>query len=91
MCLCSRFFFSQLKANTTGRHPEYPYISPCGKEMNFILPADKPVVFDALSDDGTQLTYAGNEGPGARSSGAEGWWLCCVCRAPACVVLLSAP
>lgn len=54
-----KFFFSQLKANTTGRHPEYPYMSPCGKEMNFILPADKPVVFDALSDDGTQLTYAG--------------------------------
>ena len=37
---------------------DYPYVSPCGKELNFIRPADLPVVFHTLLDGGT-LVYAG--------------------------------
>ena len=35
-----RFFFSHVKPNDTGKHEEYPFVSPCGPEMNFIKPAD---------------------------------------------------
>ena len=39
------FFFRQLRHNNTGKFTEYPYVSPCGKEMNFIKSADLPFVF----------------------------------------------
>ena len=42
------FFFKQVRRNTTGLYSEYPFISPCGKEMNFILPADMPLVYHDL-------------------------------------------
>lgn len=44
------FFFRQLRPNNTGMHEEYPYVSPCGKEMNFIRCADRPIVFHTLVD-----------------------------------------
>jgi hypothetical protein len=34
------FFFSRLRPNDTGLHLDYPLCSPCGREMNFIKPAD---------------------------------------------------
>lgn len=34
------FFFSQIQLNKTGKHLDYPLISPCGKEMNYIKTAD---------------------------------------------------
>mmetsp|Transcript_3295 Transcript_3295/g.5555 ORF Transcript_3295/g.5555 Transcript_3295/m.5555 type:complete len:134 (-) Transcript_3295:104-505(-) len=40
-----------MRPNTLGEHTEYPFISPCGKEMNFIRPADTPIVFEKLDDD----------------------------------------
>lgn len=40
-----RFFFSQLRKNNTGRYPEFPYLSPCGKERNFVRCDDYPTVF----------------------------------------------
>ncbi|MCS6965596.1 MAG: DUF4505 family protein [Candidatus Kapabacteria bacterium] len=52
-----RSFFQQLQPNTTGRHPEYPYISPCGAEMNYVYPADTPIVFQRLQEG--CLWYAG--------------------------------
>ena len=45
------FFFSRLKSNSYGEHEEYPFISPCGKEMNFIKCADTPLVFQELKVD----------------------------------------
>ena len=39
------FFFRQLRYNNTAEFTEYPYVSPCGKEMNFIKSADLPFVF----------------------------------------------
>ena len=40
------FFFKRLKLNRTGKYEqEYPFVSPCGKEMNYVKPADIPIVF----------------------------------------------
>ena len=45
------FFYKQIKLNTTGKHMEYPWYSPCGKEHNFIKAAATPIVFQDLQDD----------------------------------------
>ncbi len=52
-----RQFFRRLKLNTSGRHSAYPYVSPCGPEMNFVRAADTPIVFRRLVDE-TSLEYA---------------------------------
>jgi hypothetical protein len=36
---------------------EYPYVSPCGIELNFVRPAATPIVFHGLQRD--ELSYAG--------------------------------
>lgn len=67
-----RFFFSQLQRNDAATAPgdlaaflEYPYKSPCGKEMNFIKCADRPLVFDNLARDPQtgewQFAFGGGE------------------------------
>lgn len=40
-----RFFFNQLRFNNTSRYPEFPYLSVCGKERNFVRCDDYPIVF----------------------------------------------
>ncbi|GBG29258.1 UPF0598 protein C8orf82-like [Hondaea fermentalgiana] len=45
------FFFTRLRPNELGEFEEYPFVSPCGKEMNYIRPADTPIVFDKLEKD----------------------------------------
>ncbi|XP_061593259.1 UPF0598 protein C8orf82 homolog [Cololabis saira] len=43
------FFFSRLKVNQSGRYEEdFPFLSPCGRERNFIRCDDRPVVFTHL-------------------------------------------
>lgn len=43
------FFFSRLRINDSGRFEEdFPYLSPCGRERNFIRCDDRPVVFTHL-------------------------------------------
>lgn len=59
-----KFFFSQLKNNETDRYADdFPYVSHCGRERNFIRCDDVPVVFTELvtidSTDTHHLTYAG--------------------------------
>ena len=40
------FFFKRLKRNETERyHRDFPYVSPCGREMNYIRCESLPVVF----------------------------------------------
>lgn len=51
------FFFSRLRSNRTGRYQEdFPFLSPCGRERNFLRCEDRPVVF-------TQLLPASTGGP----------------------------
>jgi len=48
------FFWRRLIANTpesVGRgkyRSEFPFVSPCGKELNYVKPADCPIVFHTL-------------------------------------------
>ncbi|KAM0793336.1 hypothetical protein ACM66B_000792 [Microbotryomycetes sp. NB124-2] len=59
-----KFFYSRVKMNE-GVDPEsltlksegYEFVSPCGKELNFVRPADTVVVFQSLTSDGG-LTWA---------------------------------
>ncbi|XP_029448073.1 UPF0598 protein C8orf82 homolog [Rhinatrema bivittatum] len=58
------FLFKQIKRNQTGRYEdEFPYVSPCGRERNFIRCDDRPIVFTHLlrdpSSDGELLSYCG--------------------------------
>ncbi|KAG7392250.1 hypothetical protein PHYPSEUDO_001354 [Phytophthora pseudosyringae] len=66
-----RFFFSQVRANGAAQCKseeeflEYPFRSPCGKEMNFIKCADRPFVFEDLRRGDTSgkwtLVFGGGE------------------------------
>lgn len=54
-----------MKVNNTGRYKEFPYVSPCGKELNFIQCDDRPIVYTSIikNPDDTQelLTINGTE------------------------------
>ncbi|KAI7824625.1 hypothetical protein BC939DRAFT_449634 [Gamsiella multidivaricata] len=51
------FFINRIKPNATAHFPEYPWLSPCGKEMNFVEAADTPIVFHSLQEG--QLLWGG--------------------------------
>ena len=58
-----RFFFNQLRLNDTDRYPEFPFVSPCGRERNFVRCDDLPVVFShvlAPGDGSAQLSLSYN-------------------------------
>ncbi|CAL1592674.1 unnamed protein product [Knipowitschia caucasica] len=43
------FFFNRLRANQSGRYEEdFPFVSLCGRERNFVRCDDRPVVFTHL-------------------------------------------
>lgn len=44
-----RFFFNQLNTNNTNRYIEFPFLSLCGKERNFIKVDDCPFVFSHVT------------------------------------------
>ncbi len=52
------FFFKNLNYNKTGDFYDYPYLSPCGKEMNFISCPDTPIVFRRMENQ--ELIYGGD-------------------------------
>lgn len=67
------FFFSKLRRvrdkekailEEVGAAGDYPFVSPCGIELNFVRPADAPIVFHELREDpdsnGKQLVFGGN-------------------------------
>jgi hypothetical protein len=46
------FFFKRLQTNRTNLFADqFPFVSPCGKELNFVACADRPVVFQDLVRD----------------------------------------
>ncbi|KAJ3117673.1 hypothetical protein HDU96_005958 [Phlyctochytrium bullatum] len=50
------FFFTRLQVNHYGwdrgdGHTDYRYVSPCGREVNFIKSEDAPIVFHDLTPD----------------------------------------
>ena len=44
------FFFKRLKVNNSGKYNEFPFVSPCGREMNYVRCYDQPVVFQYMLD-----------------------------------------
>ncbi|XP_059163388.1 UPF0598 protein CG30010-like [Physella acuta] len=45
------FFFKRLKRNVDGKYKdEFPYISPCGREHNYVRCDDTPLVFTHIID-----------------------------------------
>lgn len=42
-------------------HVDYPFVSPCGKEINFIRPAATPIVFHTLDDYNRTIISPRNE------------------------------
>ncbi|XP_064598732.1 UPF0598 protein CG30010-like [Liolophura sinensis] len=59
------FFFSRLKINDSGKYEdEFPYLSPCGRERNFVRCDDRPIVYthvlpSSTPEDNDRLSYAG--------------------------------
>uniref|UniRef100_A0A5S6QVE6 Uncharacterized protein n=1 Tax=Trichuris muris TaxID=70415 RepID=A0A5S6QVE6_TRIMR len=44
------FFFKRLKCNHTGAHEEeFPYVSFCGTERNFVRCYDRPIVYNEIT------------------------------------------
>ncbi|HBS05775.1 MAG TPA: DUF4505 domain-containing protein [Leptospiraceae bacterium] len=54
------FFFERLKPNDTGMHDEYPYVSPCGREMNFVRSSGAPIVFRKMDERQNVLIFGGS-------------------------------
>lgn len=56
-------FFSRLRRNRSGRYEDsFPFLSPCGRERNFLRCEDQPVVFTHLLVAGPgapRLSYCG--------------------------------
>ena len=45
------FFFKRLKVNSSEKYSEdFPFVSPCGREMNYIRCYDQPIVFQHVLD-----------------------------------------
>ncbi|XP_077441262.1 UPF0598 protein C8orf82 homolog [Vanacampus margaritifer] len=58
------FFFSRLRLNQSGRYQDdFPFLSPCGRERNFLRCDDRAVVFTHLlpgaTQDGDLLSFCG--------------------------------
>ncbi|XP_033924976.1 UPF0598 protein C8orf82 homolog [Melopsittacus undulatus] len=55
------FFFKQLERNRSGRYEaEFPFLSRCGRERNFLRCEDRPIVFTHLLPGNSQLlSYCG--------------------------------
>ncbi|XP_068524791.1 UPF0598 protein C8orf82 homolog, partial [Anas acuta] len=51
------FFFERLRPNRSGRYEAaFPYLSPCGRERNYVRCEDQPVVFTRLLSPSTTST-----------------------------------
>jgi len=49
-----KFFFKRVKRNRRSLCDEWPHVSPCGDEMNYIRCDDTPVVFQSLLGDSSK-------------------------------------
>lgn len=54
------FFYKRLKENDTGQNSDWPFVSPCGPELNFVRCLDRPLYFHRLEPDqsGPRLFFA---------------------------------
>lgn len=53
-----QFFLSRLRINDTGRYEDsFPYLSPCGRERNYVRCEDLPIVFTHVINDKKRNKY----------------------------------
>ncbi len=50
--------YRRLAASANPEVPDYPFVSRCGEEMNYLRPADTPIVYTSF--DGRRLGYGGS-------------------------------
>lgn len=61
-----QFFFKRVRLNNTGRYEEFPFISLCGRERNYIRCDDVPIVYTHIitkpdtNEDILTFGYAGD-------------------------------
>ena len=55
------FMYKQLRLNNTQQYNDYKYISPCGKEINYIKHDDDNACIGFTSFDKDKLYYAGDQ------------------------------
>ncbi|KGL98596.1 UPF0598 protein C8orf82, partial [Charadrius vociferus] len=61
------FFFKRLERNRSGRYEEeFPFLSLCGRERNFLRCDDRPIVFTQLLSDAAQRRFLSYCGAGER-------------------------
>ncbi|XP_055380796.1 UPF0598 protein CG30010 [Condylostylus longicornis] len=56
-----KFFFDRIRLNETGRYNDFPFLSLCGRERNFIRCDDLPIVYTHLiksKEEKYKLSYA---------------------------------
>lgn len=46
------YFYKRMKENDSESYNDYPYISLCGRELNYVQPIDTPIIFNRLIDGG---------------------------------------
>lgn len=46
-----------MRQNNTARYPEFPYISVCGRERNFVRCDDRPFVYTHVTMNGNYLAH----------------------------------
>lgn len=53
------FFYKRIRLNSTGRYQDFPFLSLCGRERNFIRCDDVPIVYTNLivKNNETHLSY----------------------------------
>lgn len=51
------FFFKRIASNQTGQHVDYRFVSPCGREMNYIQCLGAPIVFRHLVEEAPNIHY----------------------------------
>jgi len=54
------FFFQRVVKNESDLHLDYPYISLCGVEYNYIKVADRPIVYHSIDSITSELIYGAN-------------------------------
>lgn len=59
-----KFFFERLRINDSGRYEEFPYLSPCGRERNYVGCDDLPIVFTHLEESNGKFVLPFNYCPG---------------------------
>jgi hypothetical protein len=50
------FFFKRLRLNDTDRYKDFPYLSLCGRERNYVRCDDLPIVFTHVVQKENQKT-----------------------------------